>query len=142
MRTISISTEVFAALWSKHLPGEESENAILERLLSLPSPERTPPASGNDEIEGGPDGHGGIYNVKFGVRFLPGFEIFRVYKGKRYVAVVRGGSWVMNGIPHPSLHKLSDAVVAGRENSWLNWKYRDEKGNEFLIDNLRRRFHD
>jgi hypothetical protein len=34
MREISISTEVFSLIWSHRLPGEESENDILLRLLS------------------------------------------------------------------------------------------------------------
>jgi hypothetical protein len=34
MREIFVSTEVFSLIWSKRLPGEESENDILLRLLS------------------------------------------------------------------------------------------------------------
>ncbi|MBV1917557.1 MAG: hypothetical protein KUG65_05795 [Sphingomonadaceae bacterium] len=35
MRTIEISTEVFAELWALRGPGEESENEILERVLEV-----------------------------------------------------------------------------------------------------------
>jgi len=35
MRTIEISTEVFAKIWSQRMSGEEDENAILTRLLGL-----------------------------------------------------------------------------------------------------------
>jgi negative regulator of replication initiation len=37
MRVIEISTEVFAKIWSQRIEGEESENAILERLLGARS---------------------------------------------------------------------------------------------------------
>jgi hypothetical protein len=33
MRTIEISTEVFSRIWAQRIEGEESENAILARLL-------------------------------------------------------------------------------------------------------------
>jgi hypothetical protein len=35
MRTIEISTEVFAKIWSQRISGEEDENTILGRLLGL-----------------------------------------------------------------------------------------------------------
>lgn len=35
MRTIEISTAVFAKIWSHRLDGEETENAILERILDV-----------------------------------------------------------------------------------------------------------
>lgn len=33
MKKISISTDVFAAIWSNRIEGEETENEILERVL-------------------------------------------------------------------------------------------------------------
>lgn len=35
MRTIDVSTEVFAKIWSQRIAGEEDENTILTRLLGL-----------------------------------------------------------------------------------------------------------
>jgi hypothetical protein len=35
MRTIQISTDVFAKIWSHRIDGEEDENSILKRLLGL-----------------------------------------------------------------------------------------------------------
>ena len=35
MRTIEVSTEVFAKIWANRLDGEENENAILVRLLGV-----------------------------------------------------------------------------------------------------------
>jgi hypothetical protein len=38
MRQISVSTEVYSLIWGARLPGEESEDEILLRLLSSPKP--------------------------------------------------------------------------------------------------------
>lgn len=35
MRTIRVSTEIFATIWKARLPGENSEGAILARLLGV-----------------------------------------------------------------------------------------------------------
>ena len=35
MRTIEISTDVFAKIWAQRIDGEESENQILQRLLGV-----------------------------------------------------------------------------------------------------------
>jgi hypothetical protein len=130
MRAISVSVETFAAIWSKRQAGEENENAILERILGVKKTEAAPSVVGTFDERA-------IINTQFGVRFEPGFEIFRIYKGRRRSAVVTDGRWLMEGKFYPSLHKLSEAVVEGRENSWANWKYRDPHGRELLIDNLR-----
>lgn len=36
MRTIEISTKTFAAIWALRIDGEETENQILERVLTAP----------------------------------------------------------------------------------------------------------
>lgn len=41
MRSIDISTEVFAKIWALRLQGEEDENAILMRLLGLKKPQES-----------------------------------------------------------------------------------------------------
>lgn len=41
MRQIPISTDVFSLIWSNRLPGEESENDILLRLLSKEIPKES-----------------------------------------------------------------------------------------------------
>lgn len=126
IRQIAVSTDVFAALWARRQPGENGENAILERLLNLP---KGPPIGG---------GNGGIYNSMFDVHFPEGFEIFRTYKGRDYSAVVQGGRWFMNGESFPSLFALSMAIIDSRENPWMHWKFRDAKGGVDFISSLRR----
>src|SRR5579872_31695 len=143
MRTIVISTDVFAALWAKRQPDEDSENAILERLLGLPKGPRidTQALAFNDRFRArnaGADGQGGIYNHMFDVHFPAGFEIFRNYKGREYRAVVRDGRWVMGGRNFPSLFALSMAIIDSRENPWMHWKYRNAKGRADFISALRR----
>lgn len=140
-RPILISMDVFAALWARRKPGEDSENAILERMLGLPKGPPLPPQMGlmraQRQAAGRGDGEGGIVNARFGVHFPAGFEIFRTYKGKTHKAMVQDGSWVMNGMRFPSLYALSTEVVDANENPWVHWKYRDADGQERLISNLR-----
>jgi hypothetical protein len=139
MRPIVVSVEVFAAIWSERKPGEENENSILERILGVTN--KMPPVDSAKSatvspVMGSPDGRGGIYNAQFNVTFPPGFQVFRNYKNKHYFAVVKDGGWSFEGKIYPTLHKLSEAVVQGRENAWANWKYRDN-GVERPIDYLR-----
>jgi hypothetical protein len=143
MRTIVISTDVFAALWAKRHPNEDTENAILERLLGLPKGppiDMQPPAFGERTRarNAGADGEGGIYNHWFDVHFPAGFEVFRTYKGREYRAVVRDARWVMNGRNFPSLFSLSMSIIDSRENPWMHWKYRNAKGRADFISALRR----
>jgi hypothetical protein len=143
MRTVVISTDVFAALWGRRQPNEDSENAILERLLGLPAgpPIDAQSLNFNDRARArnaGADGQGGIYNHMFDVHFPAGFEIFRNYKGREYRAVVRDNRWVMDGRNFPSLFSLSMAIIDSRENPWMHWKYRNAKGHADFISNLRR----
>ena len=130
MRTITISTDTFAALWAKRHPGEETEDAILQRVLGVkrsPHPPQSPTAGG-----------GGIRDERNGVEFPEGFEIFRIYKGRECRARATNGRWLLNdGSSYPSLHKLSSAIVTGNENSWNNWKYTRQDGSEALIAALR-----
>jgi negative regulator of replication initiation len=42
MRQIEVSTDVYARIWALRQAGEESENAILERVLFSDSPAATP----------------------------------------------------------------------------------------------------
>jgi hypothetical protein len=138
MRNIVISIDVFAALWAKREAGEDSENAILERLLGLP---KGPPLQVRMVAVAGAaqngSGDGGIYNRMFDVHFPPGFEIFRNYKGNDYSAVVRDGRWIMGAQSYPSLFALSMAIVDSRENPWMHWKYRDPNGRVATISALR-----
>jgi hypothetical protein len=143
MRTIVISTDVFAALWARRQPDEDGENAVLERLLGLP---KGPPIDAQALVfndrgrarNAGADGQGGIYNHWFDVHFPAGFEVFRNYKGREYRAMVRDGRWVMDGRNFPSLFSLSMAIIDSRENPWMHWKYRNAKGQADFISALRR----
>lgn len=139
MRPIVVSIEVFAALWARRKPGEDSENDILARLLALPRQQPMPDA-GLVVRERGPrhaNPDGGIVNTLFQVKFPQGFEIFRSYKGKEYLAVVQASRWIMEGKAYPSLFALSQMVSDSNENPWMHWKYRDEHGQTRKISDLR-----
>ena len=137
-RMIDVSTEVFAAIWARRQDGEETENAILQRLLGLaPRIESAPAAPAPATSRSQP----GFYDSRNGVTFPRGFEIFRSYKRKEYRAVAQDGHWrrLDTGALFPSLNKLNASIAAGNENVWNgNWKFRDEGGAVKSIATLRK----
>ena len=135
MRTINVSTDVFAGIWARRQPGEDSEDAILRRELGCkPAPQQPVNASTGTQV-------GGVADSRNGVHFSEGFKIFRNYKGHQYVAEAMSGSWVRldNGAKYPTLNQLNSSIAAGAENVWNgNWKYRRADGNIGSIAELRR----
>lgn len=134
LRTISISTDVFAAIWARHQDGEETEDAILRRLLdcdpAVTPVQLVPPANGS----------GGILDARNGVHFPEGFVAFRNYKHREYRATATNGVWVREdtGQSYPTLNQVNASIAAGAENIWNgNWKYRASDGSVRSIDRLR-----
>lgn len=140
MRTIQVSTDVYAKIWASRRDGEESEDAILRRHFGC-EPRPFDSATAAPELKAAPSvaSNGGVYAANVDVRFPEGFEIFRNYKGKAYKARATGGRWLLlnNNQTYPSLHKLSWAIVERHENSWTNWKYKRSDGQTPFIDDLR-----
>ena len=132
MRTIAISTAVFAAIWQARQPGEESENDILSRFFNVPPEAAEKPAGGR---------MAGFYDERSGVHFPERMRIHRTYKGEKREAIAHLDRWFVpaTGQSFHSLHKLSQSVVGGNENAWTSWKYKDENGVEHSIDNLRKK---
>ena len=134
MRTIDISTDVFAAIWALRQNGEESEDAILKRVLVGSNPE-TKNADHETQIVIG------VYDARNDVRFPEGFGIQRTYKGVTYKAVAEGGNWrrLDNGEEFPTLNQLNCSIADGNENVWNgNWKYLDPNGRLRSINELRK----
>ena len=133
-RSISISTEVFAAIWARRQPGQETEDAILRGVF------------GCDETADQPSGltptaGGGVHDVRNDVRFPEGFEILRTYKRREYSARATAGVWLRsdNRQSYPTLNQLNASIAAGSENVWNgNWKYRATDGALRSIGELRR----
>lgn len=133
-RTIPISTDVFAAIWAQRKDGEETEDAILRRLLGCP--DGTADLVGDAPAEVG----AGFVDTRNGVEFPRGFTIFRTYKRKEYAAVAEDGHWrrTDNGATYASLNQLNASITAGNENVWNgNWKYRRADGALKSIAELR-----
>lgn len=133
-RTISISTDVFAAIWARRQHGEEAEDVILRRILGCKSSDYSEVAA--PEARGG-----GVHDTRNGAYFPEGFEAFRTYKHREYRARATNGTWLRedNGQCYPTLNQLNASIVAGNENIWNgNWKYRDSEGIQGSIDQLRR----
>lgn len=131
-RTISISTDVYAAIWAERLNGEESEDEILRRKLGLKSTASPAPETETDA--------GGVVDSRNNVHFPKGFRAFRRYKGKSYDAVAQNGMWVRADTKqqYPTLNQLNASIADGNENIWNgNWKYHAEDGSVRSINNLR-----
>ena len=131
-RTITLSTAVFAAIWAQRRDGEETEDAILRRLLGCGDGAKA--NGGHGELEGG------VYDARNDVHFPEGFEIFRNYKRKEYKATARRGVWVREdtGGQFPTLNRLNESIASGNENVWNgSWKYRTHNGSFRSIASLR-----
>lgn len=129
MRTIQVSTDVFAAIWKAQVEGEATENEILARKFGLTAHKAPKTGIGGE----------GFRDQRYGVTFAEGFEIFRTYLGKDYRAVATVGclKLVETGELYPSLNELSRAIGAKTENAWMNWYYVDENGDRAQISVLR-----
>lgn len=133
-KTLTVSTDVFAAIWANRQSGEETEDAILRRLLGCG------PVSWTNGADTAGSGAGGVYDSRNDVHFPEGFEVFRNYKRKEYKAIARSGVWVREdtGERYPTLNQLNESIVSGNENVWNgNWKYRTPEGSYKSIDTLR-----
>jgi hypothetical protein len=133
MRTIQVSTDVFAALWASRPGDEQSEDEILRSLLKLkpveaPGPE-TPPARAKI----------GYADPRNGIQFIEGFEVFRNYLGTKYKARASQGVWVRddNGQRYPSLNALNQSIGAKFQNAWRSW-YCIDGGEKKLLHDLRK----
>lgn len=124
MRKIDISTDVFARIWAMREQDEDSEDAILRRVLW----QRNFDADSDDLAQ--PPDKNGIFDRRNRVHFPEEFEIERTYLGQKFHAIVRGGQWTLNGrvTNATRLNELSREIGTNTENAWLNWFYRDENG--------------
>jgi len=80
--------------------------------------------------------------IKEGI-IKPGDKIYRVYKGRRYEAeiLVDGRIKLEDGTIVNSLSKAATHISKKSENGWIIWRYKDENGREYLMDELRKRIH-
>ena len=134
-RTITVSTDVYAAIWAKRAKGQETEDAILRDLLGCRK------ADGDPAATFALYGSGGVHDTRNNVHFPEGFEAFRAYKRKEYIAIAQNGAWVREdtGERFPTLNQLNVSIAAGAENVWNgNWKYRLVDRSIRSINDLRR----
>jgi len=78
--------------------------------------------------------------IKAGI-IKPGDKIYRVYKGKRYGAeiLVDGRIKLEDGTIVDSPSNAAGHISKKSENGWRIWRYKDENGREYLMDELRKR---
>jgi hypothetical protein len=130
MRTIQVSTDVFAALWAARSGDEQSEDDVLRRILKL-KPAKLPTIPRATGKTGFNDGRSGLC-------FPEGFEIFRNYLGQSYRARATGGRWARfdNGDTYSSLNELNQSIGAKFQNAWRSW-YCMDGGRRKLLHDLR-----
>jgi hypothetical protein len=130
MRQVAVSVALFAKIWALRKPGEETEDAILTRLLSEGPAEKLENYSGAEPAQG-------FRDLRHNVSFPEGFEIFRRLKGRDVKARAVGGVWLCAGQRYVSLNALSRGVGAGAENAWVSWFFLDDKARRQQIATLR-----
>jgi hypothetical protein len=135
MRTISISTDVFAAIWRSRTDNETNEDEILRRVLGIPKAPTSPTDVAKRDIQITV----GFHDPRYGVELEPGFRIFRTYKGTEHGARAIQGFWVLDkdGKGYPTLNELSAAIGIPHENAWTAWFYRDKAGQRRPVSHLR-----
>ena len=137
MKNISVSTDVFAHIWSQRAEGEEKEDEILRRILGLSGA----PFRANVSSNGQQADQGGFYDKRHDVYFDEGFTISRRYIGTEYRAIATGGRWWLENHDTfvDSINQLSRAVGV-QENAWKAWLYFCDEDSEYKpISNLRDR---
>jgi hypothetical protein len=134
MRSIAVSTDVFARVWSLREPGEDNEDAILKRILGLELSSNPLPVA-----PPGQHSAGGLYDARYRATFHEGFEVFRIYRGTEYRARAVRGQWFIEGNDkaYGSLNELSRAIGARTENAWMNWFFVDGLGQRRPVSDLR-----
>jgi hypothetical protein len=130
MRSISLETDTYAAVWADRQSGEETEDAIIRRKFGVKSAPVKPQAPVKI----------GFRDPRFGIELPEGFEIFRTYKGTEYRAKAVNGQWILmsTGNMYPSLNQVSRAVTGKVENAWINWYFTAPDGKRRLVMGLRK----
>lgn len=130
MRTIEVTTDVYAAIWATRRPGEDSEDAILARILNA-QPAKPTKSERSETV--------GFRDSRFDISFPEGFEIFRTYKGTEFRAKATGSQWhlINTGASYNTLNQLSRATSGNIENAWRNWYFMGSDGQRHLVEGLR-----
>jgi hypothetical protein len=139
MRPISVSTQVFARIWALRRPGEQSEDAVLRRVLGChdEEPEVKYGAAEAPGLEPSSP-KDGVFDRRHNIHFAEGFEVFRVYLGRDFRARANNGSWIRSdGTRYRSLNELSRSIGARTENAWLNWFFASPTGSRLPVATLR-----
>jgi hypothetical protein len=135
-RTIAIDMEVHKRIEAARLSFEESDNAILRRLLRVgeAQPAGAPePAAPPRRAKGGGAADGGWSKIGRHGRtvFLPDGTLLRAaYGGRTVEGEVRDGAWLVNGAAYNSPSAALIANVQTKDgspvnlNGWRHWEVR------------------
>ena len=135
-RTIAIDVEVHKRIEAARLSFEESENAILCRLLRIgeaQSKSAPEPAAQPRRAKGGGAADGGWSKIGRHGRtvFLPDGTLLRAaYGGRTVEGEVKDGAWLVNGAAYNSPSAALIANVQTKDgspvnlNGWRHWEVR------------------
>ena len=136
---IEIDFDVFKALTALRKSELDSYNAVVRRLLKLPDhtemlaaallnyADKRLPALENAQVFQMSDLAGQPRHMKLGVwfgqtHFPEGTKFRATYKGKTYLAEIRGGNWVGDdGIVRRSPSDAAGAISGTNVNGWRFW---------------------
>jgi hypothetical protein len=114
MATISVDFDVFKALTNLRATEEETENAVLRKLLKLP-----PVAAAGQQVVAPAEGPA---LVTKGVTFPPGTKLRATFKGAEYTAQVEKGAIWVSGTRHTSPSSAAYQITKSGVNGWTFWE--------------------
>jgi hypothetical protein len=123
MRSISVSPDVFQAIWSARKSGQDTEDAILRGVFNLRAVDPNVPERDISVTVG-------FHDPRYGVKLDPGFTILRDYKGKHFTATAVQGFWLSSadGKMYGTLNELNKSIgITGAENAWKAWQYTERE---------------
>jgi hypothetical protein len=113
--TIEIDFDVYKELTARRPAADVSYNDVLRELLGLKpvgKPARHPaPATARPWV------------IK-GIRFPDGTELRARYKGREYMAVVREGAMLYDGVRYKAPSAAAIAITGNNVNGWRFWEAR------------------
>ncbi len=113
MAMIDTDFEVFKALTAMRESEDVTYNDVLRDLLGLRR-------SHQRRVQRGVEGC-----VFRGVSFPEGTQFRATYKGKTYLAEIKGGAWVDHeGSSHTSPSEAAHAITRTSVNGWRFWKFK------------------
>lgn len=127
MAAIEVDFDVYKELTLRRPTESVTYNDVIRNLLGLGAPTTPAPAS---------RASGCVFK---GVHFPEGTQFRVTYKGKTYLALIKGGEWIDgNGVPRNSPSEAAHAITQTNVNGWRFWECKRPSDTDWrLLDALR-----